>query len=157
MPSNSSIFDFHLVHANIAVMRVPLDDPRMADFLAQVDAIDAIAQASPGFIAQPSAPDEGTIFKDPKLLNLSIWDSVESLEQFTYANAHALALQRRAEWFEQSEGPNYVLFWFPAGQVPSEQEIQDRIDYLRTNGDTPYAFTFERRFTIRDTLAFDPS
>jgi hypothetical protein len=34
MPSNSSIFDFHLVHANIAVMRAPLDDPRMADFVA---------------------------------------------------------------------------------------------------------------------------
>ncbi|HEX6304665.1 MAG TPA: DUF3291 domain-containing protein [Anaerolineales bacterium] len=149
--------NFHLVHANIAVMRAPLDDPRMADFVAQAGAIDAIAQASPGFIAQPTPPDEGTIYTGHNLLNLSMWESVESLEQFTYANEHALALQRRAEWFEQYPGPNYVLFWFPAGRVPTEVEIQHRIDYLRTHGETPYVFTFERRFTIRDTLAFDPS
>lgn len=153
---STSIDEFHLVHANIAIMRAPLHDPRMADFVAQADAIDAIAQASPGFIAQPSPQDEGTIYTGLTLLNLSIWASVESLERFTHSGEHSLALQRRAEWFEQYAGPNYVLFWLPAGQIPTEVEVQSRLDYLRTHGETPYAFTFDRRFTVQEMLAFDP-
>jgi hypothetical protein len=64
--------DFHLVHANIAIMRAPFDDPLMADFVSQADEIDALAQASPGFVAQPTPPDEGADYTGHTLLNLSI-------------------------------------------------------------------------------------
>jgi hypothetical protein len=97
---------FHLVIANIAIMRAPFDDPHMTDFVAQADEIDALAQASPRFIAQPTPPDEGVIYAGQTLLNLSIWKSVESLEQFTYKGKYSIALARRAEWFEQRDEPN---------------------------------------------------
>jgi hypothetical protein len=141
-----------LVHANVAQMRAPLGDPRMADFIAQVDAIDALAKASPGFVALPTPPDEGEVYSEPQLLNLSLWQSVESLEQFTYGGKHARALARRAEWFEQHPGPNYVLFWIPNGEIPSEAEVKRRIEHLASHGPTPYAFTFERPFTVQDML-----
>ena len=78
----------------------------MADFVAMADEIDALAHAAPGFVAQPTPPDEGNIYKGQVLLNLSIWESVESLEQFTYAGQHNLALSRRTEWFTQQPQPN---------------------------------------------------
>lgn len=143
---------YHVVHANIAKMRAPFDDPRMAGFVARADEIDALAQASPGFIAQPTPPDEGDIYTGQTLLNLSIWESVESLERFVYQGDHALSLERRAEWFEHPEGPNYVLFWMLAGDVPTESEVKRRLDSLVAHGPTPFAFNFHQRFTVQEML-----
>lgn len=42
--------EFHLVQINIARMKAPLDDPLMADFVAQIEQVDAVAEASPGFV-----------------------------------------------------------------------------------------------------------
>lgn len=148
--------EYHLVHANVAIMRAPWDDPRMANFLEQADDIDALAQASPGFIDQPSPADEGSVYQEPALLNLSIWQSVEALEKFTFGPEHAKALERREDWFIQYEGPNYVLFWLPASEEPTEKEVQTRLGYLASHGPTPYAFTFENRFSIREMLPYKP-
>ena len=145
----------HLIHANIAIMRAPLDDPRMVDFLALADKIDALAQAAPGFVAQTAPPDEGAVYTGNTLLNLSIWESVEHLKQFTYAGQHARALERRAEWFAQTPDRNYVLFWLPASEIPTEEEVARRRDYLSAYGPTPYAFTFNEGFTIHDLQHFE--
>ncbi|MEJ2710422.1 MAG: DUF3291 domain-containing protein [Anaerolineales bacterium] len=150
MPSKA----FHLIHANIAVARAPLDHPQMADFMARVDRIDAIAAGTPGFVSQPTPADSGSIFKEPELLNLSIWESVESIHSFTYSGQHAAALERRAEWFVQKQKYNYVLYWEEAGEIPLESEIQQRLEHLRTHGPTPYAFTFDQAFTLEQALHF---
>jgi hypothetical protein len=145
---------YHLVHANIAIMRAPFDDPLMAGFVARIDEIDALAQACPGYVSQPTPPDEGSVYAGRSMLNLSIWESVESLEQFTYGGEHALMLERRAEWFHQYDRPNYVLFWFPEGQIPTEKEVQNRIGHLAAVGATPYAFTFDQHFTVQEMLEY---
>ncbi|MCU1238251.1 MAG: hypothetical protein JWP63_6218, partial [Candidatus Solibacter sp.] len=41
---------FHLAQVNIGRMLHPIDDPRMADFVAQLDPINALADAAPGFV-----------------------------------------------------------------------------------------------------------
>ncbi|MCI0692202.1 DUF3291 domain-containing protein [candidate division KSB1 bacterium] len=145
---------YHLIHANVAITRAPLDGPIMAGFVNQVDEINALARESPGFVAQPTPADEGQVFSGRALMNLSIWESVESLDRFTHQGRHALALERRAEWFEQYDGPNYVLYWAPAGHIPTEAEVKQRIDYLAKYGPTPFAFIFEQRFTVEEMLAF---
>ncbi len=144
--------NYHLVHANIATMRAPLDDPIMAGFVAWTDEIDSLAQKSPGFIAQPSLPDEGTVFKEQTLVNVSIWDSIESLMKFTYHGEHASALKRRREWFERRAGPNYVLYRIPAGKLQTEVEIKQRLAYLELHGPTPFAFTFKQHFTVQEMM-----
>jgi hypothetical protein len=146
---------YHLVHANIAEMRADYDDPIMAGFVARIDAIDALAREASGFIAQPSPPDEGKIYPSRMLLNISIWESVEHLKGFTYSGSHAEAYRHRTEWFLQTEGPNYVLYWAPAGQIPTEVEIKTRIDYLAQQGPTPYAFTFRQPFSVEQALAYN--
>ena len=146
--------DYHLVHANVAIIRAPLEDPRMADFVRQADELDALAQASAGFISQPTPEDDGSIFNHTRLLNLSIWESVKALEIFTFGPEHGQALARRTEWFIQYERPNYVLFWLPNSQQPTEKEVQIRLNYLAQNGPTPYAFNFEKRFSIKEMLDY---
>lgn len=103
----------HLIHANVAIMRAPLDDPLMAGFVHLADEIDALAHSAPGFIAQPTPPDEGQVFTGRSLLNISIWESVKSLDRFIHHGQHATALERCVLWFEQQDRPNYVLYWAP--------------------------------------------
>lgn len=147
---------YHLIHANLARMRAPLDDPIMAGFLARMDEIDSLAREAEGFVDQPTPADEGEVFTGADLLNLSVWESVEALERFTYHGAHGRIMDRRAEWFEQSAAPTYVLYWAPAGQEPTEAEVKRRIDYLIKHGPTPFAFTFERNYSVDEMLDFDP-
>ena len=145
---------FHLVHANVAIMRAPLDHPTMAGFVDRMDEIDAEAERSEGYVAQPTPVDEGQVYDGRRLLNLSIWESVEALERFVHRGQHALALERRAEWFEQRDGPNYVLYWTPVGRIPSEAEVETRLQYLAQHGPTPFAFTFEQSFTAVEAQEF---
>lgn len=145
---------YHLVHANLATARGSYDDPIMKGFVDLIDAIDGLAQSWPGFIAQPALPDEGLIYPEPFLLNVTIWESIESLREFTYTGQHAGMLKRREEWFLQSERPAYVLYWSPASAAPSEKEIKERIEHLQLHGSTPYAFTFDHPYTAEEMLEF---
>jgi hypothetical protein len=123
----------------------------MADFVAQVEEINALAHRAAGFVAQPVLPDEGAVYTAPLLLNVSIWESVESLDAYTHQGKHAEALERRGEWFEQAgASPNYVLYWVPAGHIVTEKEVQERLDHLARCGPTPYAFTFQQPFACRE-------
>jgi hypothetical protein len=137
----------HLVHANVARAPAPLDSPPMADFVAQIEEINALARRTAGFVAQPTPPDEGAVYTPPLLLNVSVWESVETLDAFTHQGKHAAALERRADWFEQtSEISTYVLYWVPEGHTVTEQEVKERLDHLARWGPTPYAFTFQQPF-----------
>jgi hypothetical protein len=142
--------DYQLVHANVAHARAPLDSPLMADFAAQVEELNSLARSAAGFVAQPTLPDEGSVYLAPLLLNVSIWESIESLDAFTHQGKHAEALERRGEWFEQDgTRPNYVLYWIPKGHIVTEKEIKERLDYLGKYGPTPYAFTLKQPFAVR--------
>ena len=144
-----------LVHANVAHARGPLDSPVMADFVSQVEEMNALAHRAAGFVAQPKLPDEGAVYSAPLLLNVSVWESVETLDAFTHQGKHALTLEQRAKWFVQADTkPAYVLFWVPKGHTVTEKEIKDRLDYLGKHGATPYAFTFERRFTTTQAAEY---
>jgi hypothetical protein len=145
---------YHLVHANIAIGRAPLDHPIMKDFVDLADQIDEIATNSAGFISQPTPPDAGSVFKDPALLNLSVWESVENLRNFTFSGEHSAALERRTEWFTQEQPINYVLYWEVAGHTPLEREVMQRLTHLREHGPTPYAFTFNEPFSVAEALSF---
>ena len=89
------------------------------------------------------------------LVNLSIWETVESLFKFTYNSKHAQVYEQRADWFKQRNRPNYVLYWAPSGQLPTEREVKERLDHLIQHGPSPHAFTFKSRFSIEEMLAFE--
>jgi len=132
-------------------MRAPLDDPLMQDFVARIDALNALADKSPGFIWRLQT-EEGevspvaTFSGERVLFNLSVWESIEALETYVYKSNHVTAVQKRAEWFERPTKSPLVLWWIDAGHIPTEQDAERRFEMLWQNGATPAAFTFRTRF-----------
>jgi hypothetical protein len=142
---------WRLAQLNIARARAPLDDPLLADFVARLDAVNVLAERSPGFVwrLQSDAGNATDIraFDDPRIIvNMSVWESLESLFDFTYRTAHAGVMARRREWFERLEGAHLVLWWIPAGTLPSLAEAKERLAHLDRHGPTARAFTFRQRF-----------
>ncbi len=142
---------YHVAQLNIGRLLAPLDAPEIAEFVAALDPINALADAAPGFVWRLQ-DDEGnaTSFRpfddDTLLVNLSVWESIDALADFTYRTMHRDVLRRRGEWFTKLAEAHLVLWWVPAGHVPSLQESKERLDTLRAAGPTPEAFTFRTRF-----------
>ena len=143
--------EYQLAQINVARAVAPLDDPRLADFVAGLDEINALADESPGFVwrlqSESGNATDIPVSDDPRLIiNLSVWDSVESLFDFVYRSGHIAVMARRREWFERPSRPHVALWWVPAGHRPSVEEAVARLDHLECHGPTPQAFTFKRRF-----------
>lgn len=141
---------YELAQLNIAEMRTPLDSPEMADFVGNLDRINALAEQSPGFVWRLKS-DEGdaTAYRplgDSVLVNLSVWKDVPSLSQYVYRSAHVEIMRRRREWFDRMKSAYMVLWWVPAGHRPSVDEAIARLEHLRANGPTPAAFTFAQAY-----------
>ncbi|BAU74034.1 DUF3291 domain-containing protein [Metapseudomonas furukawaii] len=145
---------FELAQLNIASMKAPLESPVMADFVANLEPINALAERSPGFIwrLQDEAGDATAIrpFGAEVLVNLSVWRDVASLTDFAYRSDHAQMLRRRREWFERLSAMHQVLWWVPEGHRPSMEEGARRLAHLRERGPTPEAFTFRQSFLAPD-------
>ena len=142
---------FHLAQLNVGAILAPLDSPVMADFANNLDKINALAEASPGFIwrLKDDANNATSIqmFDDERIIvNMSVWETLEHLYQFAYKSMHAEFLKRRKEWFEKMGEMYYVLWYVPAGTVPGVMEARQRLEHLRAHGETPHAFSFSKRF-----------
>jgi len=149
----------HLAHANAAVMISNYEAPLMADFVAQLDPVNAAADLSPGFVWRLDDSnvdfdiDEqaAKIFGTKKLLfNMSVWETVEALEEFTYKSDHLDVVRERAKWFEKPTRSPFVLWWIEEGHIPTIEEAKLRFDMLWDGGPTPDAFTFTTRFAPAD-------
>jgi uncharacterized protein DUF3291 len=149
---------FRLAQANVARMRAPLDDPLMEGFRSQLEAINRIADESPGFVwrLQTAEGDATSIraFDDERVLfNMSVWDSIEALHAYVYRSGHVEPLRSRREWFEPLEGPSLVLWWIPEGHVPTVEEAKAKLRLLQEKGPGPEAFTFRSPFPAPGTHA----
>ena len=142
--------DYHLAQLNIAQMRTPFEDPSMADFTANLERINALADQSPGFVWRLEDEDGNATslrpFGDDLLVNLSVWEDLDSLRAFVFKSAHADIMRRRSEWFDRMDTDYVVLWWVPAGHRPTEQEAGERLDRLRSDGPGPDAFSFREPF-----------
>jgi hypothetical protein len=144
---------YHLAQINIARMLAPIDDPIMADFVALLPPVNAMADVSRGFVWRLQTEEgDATSLKvyddDMVIVNMSVWESVESLREYAYKSAHAGVMRDRKRWFEKFEGPYYALWWVPAGHIPTTEEGKERLDHLREHGNTAYAFSFKNVFPV---------
>lgn len=140
-----------LAQLNIAKAKYPLDAPEIFDFVDNIPTINAIAEASDGFIWR--LKDEGgdataiTVFDDPSwLVNLSVWRDVESLKHFMLKTHHVDFMKRKREWFEPQPQATYVLWWIAEGHLPTVPEAIERLLHLRQHGDSAAAFSFRTPF-----------
>ncbi|HEV8148334.1 MAG TPA: DUF3291 domain-containing protein [Bryobacteraceae bacterium] len=142
---------FHLAQINVARMLAPLDSPAMAEFVALLTVVNAEADASLGFVWRLQTPDGDATsvqaFDDPMVLvNMSVWESPETLKAFAYQSGHRGPLRDRSKWFELPKQPHLALWWIPAGHTPTVQEGIERLEYRRAHGDTEHAFSFAKLF-----------
>ncbi len=142
---------FHLAQLNIGRVRAPLEDPIMKGFVDRLEDLNALADASPGFVwrLQTSAGN-ATYFRpypedDRLLMNMSVWESVEALRRYVYKSGHAEMLKQRHEWFEPVR-VYLALWWVPAGHRPGIDEAKQRLAHLEAHGPTQFAFTFKTVF-----------
>jgi len=143
--------DFHLAQVNIARMLGPLDGPVMAGFVARLDEINALADASPGFVWRfQTAEGNATALRpydDERILfNMSVWETLEHLRDYVYRSAHTQLIGRRKDWFDKFEKPYLALWWVPAGHIPTIAEAKQRLEHLSARGETAEAFTFKQSF-----------
>ncbi|MBT8471552.1 MAG: DUF3291 domain-containing protein [Marinicaulis sp.] len=142
---------YQLAQINIARLKAPEGDPSNAVFFDNLDRINELAEASPGFVwrlKDESGNATGiSAFDDPLVIvNMSVWDSVADLKAFAFNSAHVEIFKRRAEFFEPMEAPHAVLWWVAAGHYPSLDEAKAKLEHLANLGPRPGAFTFAKPF-----------
>ena len=141
----------HLAHANGARMRGRIEGSVMAGFVKRLEPLNMLADESPGFVWRYQT-DEGDateirVFNDELILfNMSVWESIEALENYAYRSNHVEALQKKTEWFERANRASLALWWIDVGHIPSVEEAKERFDLLWHDGPSAQVFTFKNRF-----------
>lgn len=137
----------HLAEFNIARIRYPLDDPRMAEFVDNVARVNALAEQIDGFVWR--LQDESghamnmRVYDDPSILpNLTLWKNAQALERFVWQTLHGRFYRRREDWFQRIETP-LVMWWVVVGHRPTMAEGVVRRDHLAAHGPSEYAFAWE--------------
>jgi hypothetical protein len=143
---------YHIAQVNIGRVKAPVEDPIMAGFMARLDEINALAEGSPGFVWRlQTDAGNATYFRpypddDSVLINMSVWETIESLRHYVYKTAHAELLRQREAWFEKFSGTYMVLWWVPVGHRPGMDEATQRLAHLEKHGPTQFAFRFKKTF-----------
>jgi hypothetical protein len=142
---------FHVAQLNVGKTLYAVEHPRMIGFTGRLAEINAMAERTPGYVwrLQGESGDATGIhvFDDPLVIvNLTVWESIEQLYEFSYHTDHAEVFRLRRAWFEPWPGPHLVLWWIPAGTTPSLDEARARLDRLAAEGPSPEAFTLKVRF-----------
>ncbi len=140
--------DFHFAELNIATLLAPLDHADNTEFVADLEAVNQIAEVSDGFVWRLKDDDGRSasyvpVYDDPRMIvNLTVWETPDSLRHFTYRSGHGAYFRRRSEWFEPSNEINMVCWWIPAGTIPTVEDAVRRLDHLRAYGPSQEGFLF---------------
>ncbi|MEM9582495.1 MAG: DUF3291 domain-containing protein [Pseudomonadota bacterium] len=140
---------YHLAELNIGRLAAPVGDPRVAEFIDNIDRINGLGKRMPGFVwmlegsGGPGATDHA-IGGDALLVpNLTVWEDAASLETFVWGTVHKQFYEKRAEWFEVLDKMHFVMWWVPIGHQPTLDEALDRLEMLNERGDSPDAFGWD--------------
>ncbi|CAN1562109.1 Domain of unknown function DUF3291 [Rhabdaerophilaceae bacterium] len=139
---------YHLAELNVGRLLAPTDDPRVAEFMNALDTVNGLGKRMPGFVwimegsgTPGTGNTETKIDGDPQYVsNLTVWESVEALENFVFNTVHRRFYERRREWFEALDSMHFVMWWVPQGHRPTLDEAMLRLEHLKTNGDSDHAF-----------------
>ncbi len=90
---------YYLAQVDIPTLRASLNHPSMADFVAQIHRVNAIADADSGFVwrLRNEGADGATSIRafddDRILITLIVWRPLESLANYVYGGAHAAIMR----------------------------------------------------------------
>ena len=120
-------------------LKYPLEDKRMIEFDQSLNEVYSLAENHPGFIWRISDHQvelQLTNLGFDKFISstVSIWNSVDSLKDYTYNSLHGIYLKKRSEWFKEVEGPQLVIWNIKNDDQPTFKESFDRLAHLKING-----------------------
>lgn len=141
----------HLAELNLARLKHPIGDPRVAEFVDNLTRVNEAGKRMPGFVwILENAAGTATDFRvddDPQLLvNLTIWESAADLRRFVFGPVHAHFMDRRHLWLDALEGVQVVFWHVEPGAQPTLDEAMARLTHLRAHGPSDYAFTWVEAF-----------
>ena len=145
---------YQLAQLNIAKMKYDLDSPELTEFVENLDVINALAEISPGFVWRLQTEDGDAtgidFFGANTLVNMSIWENIESLHNYVYRTSHAQIMGKRKQWFHKMKEVYTVLWWVEKGHIHSLEEAEEHLNLLRTLGPTAQAFNFKNAYPAPD-------
>jgi hypothetical protein len=148
---------FQLAQINIGRLKAPIDSPQLKDFVDNLDRINALAEASDGFVwrLKGEGNDATSLrhFGDDVIINMSVWRDADALRHYVYKTAHVEIMRRRREWFSRMADAFMCLWWVPAGHQPTLTEAAARLEHLQKHGPTAESFTFAEAFAAPDASA----
>jgi hypothetical protein len=145
---------YQIAQINIARMKgVNIDDPIMKEFVDNLDHINGIAESSEGFVWRLKDESNNATYLNPfndeqVIINISVWENIEALENFMYRTFHSDFLKRRKEWFQTYGKAHVAMWWTLSGQFPTQEEAIEKLEDLQKNGPTEKVFDFKRKFSV---------
>ena len=147
---------WHLAQVNIARLIEPLESDLLADFVAALDPVNAMADSAPGFVWRLKteegnatslvAFDWDTAGSAGVLTNMSVWESFEALKAFVYSPEHLAVMRERRKWFFPVAEATTALWWVRAGEQPTLADAEAKVRLLRDVGPSPEAFGLNQIF-----------
>ena len=137
---------------NWAKPKYDLEAPEIEEFVRALDAINLLAESSPGFIwrtkeTDSKDPDREQPLGDEYIANFSMWETLEDLQNFVYKSGHTFYLKKRNEWFTPEKYSNVV--WYTESSVLTIEECMKARQELLKNG--PSSDFFPLGWKIRKT------
>ena len=140
-----------IAEINIGRLLAPTDDPRVADFMNNLDRINGLGKRMPGFVWMMEGSGEpGTgntdakIAGDPQFVaNLTVWETPTALKTFVFDTLHAKFMARKGEWFEVLDQQHFVMWWVEDGHQPTLEEGLAKIAQVSKKGDSEAAFGWD--------------
>ena len=140
---------YHLAEIHVARMKgVSLEDPIMKEFVENIDRVNTLAESSAGFVWRLKDENDNATSMNPYndeqvIINVSVWETKETFENFVYKTFHSDFLRKRKEWFLQFGKAHTAMWWMEAGQVPTLEDAVARLDFLQKNVASDFAFDFK--------------
>ena len=145
----------HLAQLNVGRLVDDPDSDPVTEFMNALEPINLLGELSPGFVWMLK-DDEGVGATGERfpghedderyVVNLTVWEDIESLRHYVSRSGHGMYLRRRREWFEKADEPTVVLWWIEEGHIPDLTEAAEHLARLRRDGPTPQAFDLRTTF-----------
>jgi hypothetical protein len=144
---------YQLAEINIARMKgVDINDPIMKEFVDNLVLVNTLAETSEGFVwrLKDEESSNSTAFNpyndEQVIINISVWESIETLENYVFKTFHTEFLKRRKEWFQTYGKASTAMWWIPEGQFPTIEEAVGKLDELQKNGASEKVFNFRKKY-----------
>jgi len=147
---------YQLAQINVARLLAPLDSELLDGFVRSLDAVNASAEAAPGFVWRLKTEDGNATsivafewdVGDAAgiIVNLSVWESIEHLSAWVHDSLHRSVLVQRRKWFKRASEATTALWWVDSGHEPTTDEAEQKLRQLRQYGAGPSVFDFRHRF-----------